>query len=277
MLELPPKLLFEVTARCNYRCPFCYCVWHEFPELAVPELDTAAWRAIIEECAARGVRDITFTGGEATLREDLWELLDVARERLPDGGLSLFTNGSLMTEERIVWCKDRRIRLATSLQGLRTYGRATGTRRTYRHTLNFIARAAELDWPASVSITITRINKDEAADMFAAAVLSNASAIQINATMVEGRLRDHPEMALGQDEWQSVKKTVRKIPANSIPHSFSDEMLCDCRFQPENLRRAFGNATDTPPCKAGKTFGVIGPSGFFRKCLHTTENLPWRA
>ena len=144
-----------MTARCNYRCPFCYCVWHEFPELAKPELDTASWEEIIEECAKRGIDDITFTGGEATLRDDLWHLMEFARKIIPTARLSLFTNGSLMTEERILWCKNRRIHLNTSLQGLKTYGKQTGTRRTYRRTLSFIARAAELEWPVNVSITAT--------------------------------------------------------------------------------------------------------------------------
>ena len=155
MIDLPEKLLFEVTACCNYHCPFCYCVWHEFPQLAAPELDTDAWKGIIDECAARGVKEIIFTGGEATLREDLWELMEYACNHLNGGDIALFTNGSLMTEERISWCKERRIRLSTSLQGLRTYARQTGTRRNYKRVLRFMARAAELGWPVSVSISVS--------------------------------------------------------------------------------------------------------------------------
>ena len=35
-------MTLELTAKCNFRCPYCYCVWHERPELAKPELDAAA-------------------------------------------------------------------------------------------------------------------------------------------------------------------------------------------------------------------------------------------
>ena len=275
MLQLPPSLLFEVTSACNYHCPFCYCVWHERPELARPELDTKAWEEIIDTCASRGVRDITFTGGEATLRKDLWHLIDYARERLPKGHLALFTNGSRMTEERIVWCKDRKIRLATSLQGLRTYGQQTGTHRTYGRTLSFIARASELNWPVDVSITVTKVNLDEIADVVAAAIISNAATIQINAVMVEGCMRSHTELALSQDEWKTAKETIQKLPNGGIPRCFSDEMLCHCRLQPDEFQRRFGEANPAP-CAAGKSFGVIGPSGLFRRCLHTVENSEWR-
>ena len=192
MLQLPPHLILEVTTRCNYHCPFCYCVWHEFPELAKPELDTAAWEDILRECAARGVNDILCTGGEATLRQDIWHLMDFARGLMPSGRLALFTNGSRMTEDKLLWCKEKKIELSTSLQGLKTYGMQTGTRRTFAKTLSFIARAAELEWPANVSITVNKVNRHEIADMVAAAVLSRAKSIQIGAVMLEGKARNRP-------------------------------------------------------------------------------------
>ena len=51
MKNLPPRLSIELTVRCNHDCPFCYGVWHESPGLASRELDTAAWCAILDECA----------------------------------------------------------------------------------------------------------------------------------------------------------------------------------------------------------------------------------
>ena len=39
-MRFPRKMTVELTAKCNFRCPYCYCVWHEFPKLAGPELDT---------------------------------------------------------------------------------------------------------------------------------------------------------------------------------------------------------------------------------------------
>ena len=105
MLQLPSHIILEVTSRCNFHCPFCYCVWHEFPELAKPELDTMAWEDILRECTARGIQDFLFTGGEATLRQDIWHLMEFARNLMPSARLALFTNGSRMTEDKLLWCK----------------------------------------------------------------------------------------------------------------------------------------------------------------------------
>ena len=78
-MNLPPRLSIELTARCNYDCPFCYGVWHERPDLAARELGTDEWCAILDECARRGVREVQFTGGEPLLRDDLDTLIDRAR------------------------------------------------------------------------------------------------------------------------------------------------------------------------------------------------------
>ena len=41
MTRFPHHMTLELTAKCNFRCPYCYCVWHERPELAKPELDAS--------------------------------------------------------------------------------------------------------------------------------------------------------------------------------------------------------------------------------------------
>ena len=67
-MRYPRHVTLELTAKCNFRCPYCYCVWHEYPALVKPELDAAGWKTILDKCAADGVEDILFTGGEALLR-----------------------------------------------------------------------------------------------------------------------------------------------------------------------------------------------------------------
>ena len=267
MKHLPSHLIFELTAKCNYRCPFCYCVWHEFPELAKPERDTQFWKNLLDSCAEQQVKDILFSGGEAMLRPDLSELLIYARKILPEAELGLFTNGSRLTEEFLRFCKRKKIRLSTSLQGLKSYGEMTGTKRSYRRTLEWIARAAELKWKMSVSLTATQANRHELADMFCAVALSGALNIQMGAMMPEGRGRGHLELTLSRPEWEDLKAEIRALPDAGVPYAFCDEMICECRTQPAAIRRKFKQPTPSK-CPAGKSFAVAGPNGIFRKCLH---------
>ena len=266
--RLPKHLIFELTAKCNYRCPFCYCVWHEFPELADPERDTAFWRSLLDRCTEHGINDIQFTGGEALLRPDLRELLAYARKSQPDALLGVFTNTSLMTEEFLRFCRRKKIRLSTSLQGLSAHGAMTGTRRKCFRTLEWIARASEQHWPMSVSLTATRANRREFADMYCAAALSGASAVQLGAMMPEGRGRANMDLALTRSEWEDLKSEIRALPESGVPYCFCDELICECRPQPKEILRKFRSPTRVS-CKAGIDFGVIGPNGKFRKCLHT--------
>ena len=272
MIRYPRHLTLELTAKCNFRCPYCYCVWHEFPALGRPELDVDGWLRILDKCAADGVKDILFTGGEALLRKDLFEIVDTARARLPDATFSLFTNASRLTAPLIDSFKERRVSLATSLQGLRTYGEMTGTRRKFNRLLSVLTTASEHEWPMAVSMTITKANCDEAADMFVAAALSGASRIQMGAMMAEGRVREDLDLMLTREEWERVKASIRELPDAHVPYSFCDEFICACRTQPEDFLRKWSDPHHKP-CPAGRDFGVVGPNGKFRACLHTVEEI----
>ena len=75
---------------CNQKCVHCYAAGQQQAE--EPELTTDEWKAIIDSCRAAGVTQITFTGGEPTMRDDLFELIDHARwfvTRLNTNGIRL--------------------------------------------------------------------------------------------------------------------------------------------------------------------------------------------
>lgn len=272
MEALPRHLSLELTARCNFACPFCYGVWHERPELAARELDTAEWCAILDECARRGVRDVQFTGGEPLLRDDLFLLLDHARAAGLQTGV--YTNGSLLDEERILGLKLRGTRISTSLPGLASYGTMTGTDREAWGVLEAVERAAELGWPAAVGITLAKPNLAEAADLVAAAVLARASVVQIGAAMWEGRMKAHPDWMLSAAEWEAAKAAVRAVPAGRVPVHFAEEFFCACREQPGEPAARWPSPKGN--CPAGKSFGAIGPDGRLRRCLHTLDARGWR-
>ena len=268
----PQHITLELTAKCNFRCPYCYCVWHEYPALAKPELDAAGWCAVLDKCAADGVDDILFTGGEVLLRRDLFEILGHARRILPKARLSLFTNASRLNETLIGKFRRRRIHLATSLQGLASYGAMTGTRRCYKRLLAIVAKASELKWPLAVSMTITKANLGEAADMFVAAALSGASTIQVGPVMLGGRVAADRSLMISRKEWEDVKRRIRELPDAHVPYTFCDEFICSCRADTPKTLLARWEDKNRTPCPAGKSFGVIGPNGLYRTCLHTLPN-----
>lgn len=75
---------------CNQKCLHCYAAGQEQSE--VQELSTNEWKKVIDKCKEIGIPQLTFTGGEPTMRNDLVELIDYAKwfvTRLNTNGLRL--------------------------------------------------------------------------------------------------------------------------------------------------------------------------------------------
>jgi MoaA/NifB/PqqE/SkfB family radical SAM enzyme len=78
---------------CNQNCVHCYAAGQN--QSSEKELSTKEWKAIIDKCREVGIPQVTFTGGEPTMREDLFELIDHAKWFIT----RLNTNGIKLTKE----------------------------------------------------------------------------------------------------------------------------------------------------------------------------------
>jgi radical SAM protein with 4Fe4S-binding SPASM domain len=94
-------ILFETTQRCNAACAFCYNHWVR------PAAGRAADRrrepstrrslkALRAAIRGSGCRQVSFTGGESTLRDDLFDL--IAGARIEGATVSVLTNGSQLDD-----------------------------------------------------------------------------------------------------------------------------------------------------------------------------------
>ncbi len=90
----PYRMDLAVTYRCNNDCAHCY----NARERNFPELDTEHWKLILDKLWKLGVPHIVFTGGEATLRNDLPELIAHAESNGQIAGLN--TNARRLADEK---------------------------------------------------------------------------------------------------------------------------------------------------------------------------------
>lgn len=95
-LTAPYRMDLALTYRCNNDCPHCYVA--RPPDH--PEMDTATWKAVLKRVWEVGIPHICFTGGEATLRDDLVELVATAEELGLVSGL--LTNGRRLSDRYYV-------------------------------------------------------------------------------------------------------------------------------------------------------------------------------
>jgi len=92
----PYRMDLAVTYRCNNDCAHCY----NARERNFPELSTEQWKKILDQLWLLGVPHIVFTGGEATLRNDLPELIAHAENIGQITGLN--TNARRLSDQRYV-------------------------------------------------------------------------------------------------------------------------------------------------------------------------------
>ena len=62
---------------CNQKCLHCYAAGQPMGESR--ELTTAQWKEALERLRRANIPQVTFTGGEPTLRADLVELVEAAQ------------------------------------------------------------------------------------------------------------------------------------------------------------------------------------------------------
>ena len=141
---------------CNQSCVHCYAAGQA--EAEEPELSTEAWKQILDRCRAAGIPQVTFTGGEPTLREDLPELIDHARWFIT----RLNTNGIRLTPE---YCRKLRDVSLDSLQVTfysadeQIHNRLVGAPR-FRDTAAGIENALAAGLSLSVNTPLCTLNRD---------------------------------------------------------------------------------------------------------------------
>jgi len=81
----------EISNACNMNCWYCYTGAKEKKELA-----TIEWRHIIENLAKGGVFQVSFGGGEPTLRKDLFLLAQIVNDTGMNLGMT--TNGTTIPD-----------------------------------------------------------------------------------------------------------------------------------------------------------------------------------
>ena len=243
---------------CNQKCLHCYAA--NQPLSAVPELDTDQWLAVIEKCRSAGVTQLTFTGGEPTLRHDLIKLVQAAQWFVT----RLNTNGRMLTS---MMCKDLR---AASLDAVQiTFYSAEAEIHNqlvgvdgYNDTLNGIHNALAADLNVSLNTPLCSLNRDYLS------VVKLAHTLGIRYLTCSGLI---PAGNADTDASRAVRLTSAELEetlrpameyaaANGIEISFTSP-----GWLPEETLRALG-FTQIPSCGACLSNMAIAPDGTVLPC-----------
>jgi radical SAM protein with 4Fe4S-binding SPASM domain len=93
-VSAPYRMDLALTYRCDNECGHCYVS----KDRKVAEMDTASWKRVIDRLWDIGIYHVSFTGGEATLRDDLAELVAHTQDIGMVSGL--LTNGRRLSDKK---------------------------------------------------------------------------------------------------------------------------------------------------------------------------------
>lgn len=102
MQNRPVSVMIELLTKCNLRCEHCYLPTHTNNGMNFNEI-----KKLLLELKKLGVVNVSFTGGEIFLRDDLFEIIATAREL--HMRVFLLSNGTLLDSEKIAKLRDLNI------------------------------------------------------------------------------------------------------------------------------------------------------------------------
>ncbi len=141
---------------CTQKCIHCYAAGQSGAE--EEELPTEAWKEILGHLREIGVPQVTFTGGEPTMREDLIELIDSAQWFVT----RLNTNGMKLTPDycrRLFEASLDSIQITFYSANADIHNRLVGAQ-GYQKTVEGIGNALQAGLSVSINTPLCTLNRD---------------------------------------------------------------------------------------------------------------------
>jgi pyrroloquinoline quinone biosynthesis protein E len=260
-LEPPLALLAELTHRCPLQCPYC----SNPLALDRAELDTDAWRRVLDEAAAMGVLQVHFSGGEPTARRDLDALVAHAAKR----GLysNLITSGVLIDGPRAQALADAGLdHVQISIQGHEPEAadRVAGSRgaQAKKRAACVAVRAAGM--PLTINAVMHRHNLHELDAIIGLAVELGASRLEVAHTQYYGwGLKNRAALMPTRAQLEAATATVAAARERLKGVLAIDYVVPD--YYARRPKACMGGW--------GRRFLNIAPSGRVLPC-HAAETIP---
>ena len=250
---------------CNQKCIHCYAAGQEHGK--EEELSTDDWKKIINKCREIGIPQLTFTGGEPTVREDLFELIDSARwfvTRLNTNGINLspefcekLKKASLDSVQITFYSSDEEI-----------HNKLVGAN-AYEKTVDGIKNALAAGLSVSVNTPLCTDNKDYLNTLKFLNSLG-VTYVTCSALITTGNATKDPSVKL-QLEVEELKKILKEsveyCNENKIEISFTSPGWIETEYCEEL-------GINPPTCGACLSNMAITPSGKVVPCQSWLSDKP---
>ncbi len=275
-LSSPLRVHFACTYRCPQRCNHCFVAKYKQQKR---ELTTMEIFSLIDSLVSLGTYEILFSGGEPLVRKDIFKCLAYAVEK----GMSvkLFTNGLLLTEDKIVALSKIGLKsLTIGLDGSdpHIYSKIRNSNQ-YARVVDNIKKAREvINYKIALKYTITRFNSDhQTIKNMVKFAAENGIVLMLRAVKPCGNALENQEMLIGYNEYLDIIRKVYEEYSNlglNINPALSEEKFY-FRFSKRSIK-----FDDSPllylgwGCLGGYIHSFIDPYGNMYPCGYIIDLLP---
>jgi AdoMet-dependent heme synthase len=264
-LCVPLSGSLELTHRCNLKCRHCY----QYPA-RTGEMSTSEWLGIIDQLEESGCLFLALTGGEPTLRKDIFDIIEAAYAR--NFALTLQTNGTLLSKEDI-----RRLgELKTLRVDISVYGskpdthdfmtREPGSFTTIRRNLELLK---ENEVPIILKVVVCDFNLPEVEEISNLAEELETTAI-FTALIFPRNDGDRAPTAMRLNEEQL--ESFMRFEMDYLPRYLSEISGFKVRDVAEYIQKCAIGPQDPEGgkkryCGAGRTVFALNPYGDLYPCV----------
>ena len=161
----PSLVSWNLTKRCNLRCPHCYL---EAGVKAEHELSTSECLGLIDEMAGLGTEMLILTGGEPLLRKDIYDIASYASGQ--GIWVVMGTNGVLVNDrvaEKMVECGVRGVGISIDSTDPAVHNTFRGGPNAWEHSVRALETCREHGLEVLVQTTVMELNYGEIPQMLA--------------------------------------------------------------------------------------------------------------
>lgn len=242
---------------CNQKCVHCYAAGQNYAEQK--ELSTDEWKKVIDKCKKAYIPQLTFTGGEPTIRKDLVELIDYSRWFVT----RLNTNGVLLTKElceKLYNASLDSVQITFYSCNEEEHNKLVGAD-NYKKTVQGIKNAINAGLPVSINTPLCTINKNYIE------TLKYLKELGIKYVTCSGLIMTGNAKTEESKSTQLSKEELYKILKDA--KEYTDENLMELSFtspgwlEEEKIR---GLRLNVPSCGACLSNMAIAPDGEVVPC-----------
>jgi len=242
---------------CNQKCIHCYAAGQK--QAIVEELSTEDWKKIIDICKQARIPQLTFTGGEPTMRKDLVELVEYSKWFVT----RLNTNGVLLSKELCKSLYDASldsVQITLYSNKEEVHNKLVGAN-NFSKTVEGIRNAVEAGINVSINTPLCVLNKEYKETLEFLKGLG-VKYVSCSGLIVTGNAKKDAskETQLKSEElYQVLKDAVTYCNENLIEISFTSPGW----IESEKIREL---GIDVPSCGACLSNMAIAPNGDVMPC-----------